>query len=196
MCGRRPLLHNVIPSWWSPPTFNPLLRQLERAPAFPALRAVSKDTWCQCLLKPQLKFIFRDHLCIQAEGIPGTVGSLRHPICSNHVHHKSWTMSVRLTLHSLAGSPLRHIKYFALSANKSSWYFHLEGGWKSSFNFNPSISILGLMKLIATLTESCFCFTSLGAYPYMEITTLSALYTPGLFREKLYPTLLRDNAWS
>jgi len=128
MRGRRPLLHNVIPSWWSPPTFNPLLRQLERAPAFPALRAVSKDTWCQCLLKPQLKFIFRDHLCIQAEGIPGTVGSLRHPICSNHVHHKSWTMSVRLTLHSLAGSPLRHIKYFALSANKSSWYFHLK--WK------------------------------------------------------------------
>lgn len=102
MRGRlRPLLHNDIDSWWSPPTFNPLLRQFEWAPAFPALWAVSKDAWCQCLLKPQLKFIFRDHLRIQAEGVPGTVGSLRHPFCSNHVHHKSWTMSVRLTLHSL-----------------------------------------------------------------------------------------------
>jgi hypothetical protein len=86
---------------WSPPTFNSLLRQFEGTPAFPALWAVSEDAWRQCLLKPQVKLVFRDHLCAQAEGVPRTVGSLRHPISANHVYHKSWTMSVRFALHSL-----------------------------------------------------------------------------------------------
>jgi hypothetical protein len=54
---------------------------------------------------------------------------------------------------------------------------------------NQSKSTLKSPCRVPNLTESCFCFASLGAYPYMEITTLSALYTPGLFRKKLYPSL-------